>query len=216
MSRKGRTEGMLPFSDQDDSPDPPLRVMSLHALLYCARLFYLEEVEEIRVADDRVFAGRELHQSLEDEEAEGVQTYEVSSEKLGLFGKLDSLKRRDGVLVPIEHKRGRCRRAEDGTPQPWPSDRIQAGAYALLLEEHLGKTIAEARVRYHAEKVTVRIPVDETLRADVLAAIRRARELRQSTERPPIADNENLCRHCSLAPVCLPEEVRQDHEPEYQ
>ena len=44
---------------------PPLRVMSLHALAYCQRLFYLEEVEEIRVADDRVYAGRELHASLE-------------------------------------------------------------------------------------------------------------------------------------------------------
>ena len=27
---------------------PPIRVMALHALLYCERLFYLEEVEEIR------------------------------------------------------------------------------------------------------------------------------------------------------------------------
>ena len=45
----------------------PLRVMSLHALAYCQRLFYLEEVEEIRVADDRVYAGRELHASLEAE-----------------------------------------------------------------------------------------------------------------------------------------------------
>lgn len=44
--------------------DPPLRVMALHALLYCERLFYLEEVEEIRVADAAVYAGRELHESL--------------------------------------------------------------------------------------------------------------------------------------------------------
>ena len=29
---------------------------------------------------------------------------------------------------------------------------------------------------------------------------------------PPIADNERLCARCSLAPVCLPEEVR--HEPQ--
>jgi len=28
----------------------PIRVMALHALAYCERLFYLEEVEEIRVA----------------------------------------------------------------------------------------------------------------------------------------------------------------------
>ena len=33
-----------------DSHAPPIRVMALHALAYCPRLFYLEEVEEIRVA----------------------------------------------------------------------------------------------------------------------------------------------------------------------
>jgi CRISPR-associated protein Cas1 len=55
--------------NQDSSP---LRVMSLHALAYCERLFYLEEVEEIRIADDRVFAGRTLHEELrKDEEKDG-------------------------------------------------------------------------------------------------------------------------------------------------
>lgn len=34
------------------------RVMALHALGYCERLFYLEEVEEIRLADASVHAGR--------------------------------------------------------------------------------------------------------------------------------------------------------------
>ena len=33
------------------SPPPTIRVMALHALAYCERLFYLEEVEEIRVAE---------------------------------------------------------------------------------------------------------------------------------------------------------------------
>ena len=28
------------------SDEPPIRVMALHALLYCERLYYLEEVEE--------------------------------------------------------------------------------------------------------------------------------------------------------------------------
>ena len=48
-----------------DSHAPPVRVMALHALAYCRRLFYLEEVEEIRVADHRVYAGRHLHAALE-------------------------------------------------------------------------------------------------------------------------------------------------------
>lgn len=38
-----------------------IRVMALHALAYCERLFYLEEVEEIRVADHRVYAGNMLN-----------------------------------------------------------------------------------------------------------------------------------------------------------
>ena len=37
-----------------DSDPALLRVMALHALAYCERLFYREEVEVIRVADERL------------------------------------------------------------------------------------------------------------------------------------------------------------------
>ena len=119
--------------------EPPLRVMALHALLYCERLFYLEEVEEIRVADAAVYAGRRLHVEVADpdDETPEQRSVEVSSDRWGLFGKVDAVRRRDGVWVAIEHKRGRCRRDDDGLPQAWPSDRIQAVAYAVLLEEAL-------------------------------------------------------------------------------
>src|ERR1700722_3319690 len=196
--------------------DPPIRIMALHALLYCERLFYLEEVEEIRVANAAVYAGRELHESLAAEEGEAWESLELFSPEIGIFGKLDCLKRRDGQLVPYEHKRGRCRRADDNTPLAWDSDRVQAGAYAMLLEKTLNKPMAEARVHYHADNVTVRLPIDDSMRAEVTAAIARARELRASLERPPITENEKLCRRCSLAPVCLPEEVRQDHDPNHE
>ena len=47
----------------------PIRVMALHALAYCEKLFYREEVEEIRVADDRVYDGRTPHAALDEEGA---------------------------------------------------------------------------------------------------------------------------------------------------
>jgi CRISPR-associated protein Cas1 len=184
--------------------------MALHALAYCRRLFYLEEVEEIRVADDRVYAGRTLHTALAaiEEDASGERTsLELSSPTLGLFGKVDCVKRRDGEYLPYEHKRGRCRRGESG-PEAWPSDRLQVLAYAAMLEETLGRAVPEGRVRYHADNVTVKVPFDEQGRADLQAAIAEARSLRSSIERPPITDNERLCQRCSLAPVCLPEEGR--------
>ncbi len=43
---------------------------------------------------------------------------------------------------------------------------------------------------------------------EVGAAVARAAELRESLERPPVSVPEYLCRTCSLAPTCLPEEER--------
>jgi CRISP-associated protein Cas1 len=204
----------LLLADSVAAPDPPLRVMSLHALAYCERLFYLEEVEEIRVADARVYAGRELHVSLAaDEDGERTQL-ELSDAAVGLVGKVDAIRRRDGSLLPYEHKRGRSKR-DNNIPEAWPSDRLQVVAYAVLIESATGETISEGRVRYHAENVTVRVPIDASARQDLQSAIARARSLRESTERPPVTENERLCVRCSLAPVCLPEEVRQAEEPDH-
>lgn len=198
-----------------DFHSPALRVESLHALTYCHRLYYFQEVERIEVPHESVFAGRELHAGLEaDAEGEAV-SIELTSEALGLTGKVDALKRRDGSYLPYEHKRGKPARAADGTAQAWPSDRVQVCAYALLLEEAFGQPIAEARIRYHAANVTVRVPIDESARAELSEALALARRLRESVERPPIATNERLCARCSLAPVCLPEEVRQERDPEH-
>src|SRR3954468_8449305 len=121
---------LAPGAAGSSTLNPPLRVMSLHALAYCHRLFYLEEVEEIRVADDRVFAARELHASLAaDEDGERTQL-DLADPALGLVGKVDAIRRRDGSLIPYEHKRGRARR--DGKASlPWPSDRLQVVAYAV-------------------------------------------------------------------------------------
>jgi CRISP-associated protein Cas1 len=205
-----------------------LGVHSLHALAYCERLFYLENVELIRLADARVYAGRTLHVEIAREEEGEWHSLDLQSESLGLRGRIDCLRRRDGSYIPYEHKRGRAARTRDGEGSPtgargpasgstsklgaactWPSDRLQVAAYAMLIEEHTGQQIPEARVRYHQDNVTVRVPIDAAARQDVLSAIARARELSAWVERPPVTTNENLCVKCSLAPVCLPEEARR-------
>ncbi|MBK9129426.1 MAG: type I-MYXAN CRISPR-associated endonuclease Cas1 [Phycisphaerales bacterium] len=192
---------------------PLISVAGLHALIYCERLFYFEEVERIRVADRSVFAGRRLHEELTQELEGDWERPVLESATLGIQGAVDVLRCRNGQLLPYEHKRGRSA-GKKGAREAWPSDRVQLGAYALLVEEAFGRQIPEARVRYHADNVTVRVPLDETLRDDVSHAIARARALAQSTERPPVTDNERLCVRCSLAEVCLPEESRLAADPE--
>src|SRR5947207_9986161 len=93
----------------------PLRIMALHALGYCERLFYLEEVENLRVADARVYAGRRLHVEIEREEDQGEWLrLTLESSRWGIVGKVDCIRRRDGLLIPYEHKRGRARRIGSG------------------------------------------------------------------------------------------------------
>ncbi|MCL6445673.1 MAG: CRISPR-associated protein Cas4, partial [Alicyclobacillus sp.] len=169
--------------------------MALHALVYCERLFYLEEVEEIRVADSAVYDGRRLHEQLP--EYVDLNSFTLKSEKLGIKGKVDVVRTVDGVWVPFEYKKGRAHLGRDGRVQAWPADEIQICAYALLLEEHFGRPIAEGRVYYAADHRTAVTPIDEHLRRRFDQVVRRAAELRQSTQRPPVAANMNLCAGCS-------------------
>ena len=97
-----------------------LSVHSLHALAYCERLFYLENVELIRLADDRVYAGRTLHVEIAREEEGDWHTLDLESETLGLRGRIDCLRKRDGALIPYEHKRGRAARTrENDSPESY-------------------------------------------------------------------------------------------------
>ena len=185
-----------------------LSIHALHALAYCERLFYLENVEHLRVADARVYAGRRLHVEIERNEDEGEWlTLQLESARYGLVGKVDCIRRRDGMLIPYEHKRGRAARKPTGEAETWWSDKLQIIAYAALVEEHSGQTVTEGRVRYHADNVMVRVPIDDAARALLVEAIARARELQASVVRPPVVAKK-LCAKCSLAPVCLPEEAR--------
>lgn len=189
-------------------PQETIRVNALHALLYCPRLYYLEEVEELYTQDAAVFSGRRLHVELEKDDGEEWTQLVLENSELGLRGKVDALKTRNRQTIPYEHKKGRCYRDRDNKPQAWESDRIQILAYACLIEKALNIVVPEGRIRYHADNVLVHVPLDEAGRQAVAAAVSRARQLRQTTERPPIATNERLCARCSLAPVCLPEETR--------
>lgn len=192
------------------------RVSALHALAYCPRLFYLEEVEQLYTQDAAVFAGRRLHAELEKQEGEEWEDLFLESAELGLRGRVDALRTRDGQTIPYEHKRGRSHRDENRQPQAWESDRLQILAYACLIESALGIPVREGRIRYHADNALVRVPLDAAGREAVKTAIAQAKALQNSTRRPPVTDNERLCSRCSLAPVCLPEEARLAHDREWQ
>lgn len=214
----------MPQTHPEADFDEPIRVSGLHALAYCERLYYLEEVENLRLANEAVYSGRALHEQLSVTEevagshttAAGYRRFVMTSDKLGLTGCVDAIHHRDGSWIPYEHKRGSARRDEDGKATAWPWDEVQVLAYAMLIEEKTGKRVAEGRIRYHTDNITVRVPLDEQGRNLVIKSIARAKQLYLEGKLPPVNSNENACIHCSLAPACLPEEERLLKNPQWE
>ena len=85
-----------------------LSVHSLHALAYCERLFFLEEVERLRVADERVYAGRTLHVEIERDE-EDENGWNLSNVNLA-----------EAEFLHEELGRAIARQKERGFPKPAP------------------------------------------------------------------------------------------------
>jgi CRISPR-associated protein Cas1 len=117
----------------------------------------------------------------------------------------------------VEYRKGRPFRArftredEDGddetlaAPQPWPTDRVQVGLQALLLEE-AGYEVPEIVLYYAAERRRVTVPFDDGLRAETLATLAAAKAT-AAGQRPLPLVNDPRCAGCSLQPICLPDEI---------
>ncbi|HXZ03939.1 MAG TPA: Dna2/Cas4 domain-containing protein, partial [Ktedonobacteraceae bacterium] len=91
-------------------------------------------------------------------------------------------------------------------------DHIQLCAQALCLEERQPERspIPFGYIFYFGSRKRIQVHFTEELRARVLAAIDQAFEVAMF-DTPPTPLEGKLavrCRDCSLAPICLPDEVR--------
>lgn len=186
-------------------------ISALNALEYCPRRFYYEFVEGEMLVNEFVLEGtlvhRRAHQAGRQTSSEGeIQTRRLYlfSEALHLSGYADVVEEREGVLVPVEYKRG-CQ-------GEWLNDRIQLCAQALCLEDRQGEGsgVPYGYIYYVSSRRRVRVEFTEALRATTRAAIARALEVAM-LEVPPSPLEGALaarCPKCSLFPLCLPDEVK--------
>lgn len=191
----------------------PLR--ALNQVTYCPRLYYLEYVECLMQVNEHVADGTFQHRRVNNPELAGrtrqekdalhTRSVSLSSQRLGLTGKLDLLEEKDGECYPVEYKRG------SGPPDGgfWDNDAVQVCGQALLVEESLGRTIRAGVLYYQGSKRRVEVPLDDTLRAKTRAAIELIHELCERESPPPPLSEElqHRCHGCSLVTVCQPEET---------
>jgi CRISPR-associated protein Cas1 len=194
-------------------------VRALNQVTYCPRLYYLEYVESIMPLNEHVEDGLFQHRRVDDpdlqhrtrKEGDALHTrsVQISSERLGITGKLDLVEEKNGVVCPVEYKRGSGPPGGNGLPAFWENDAVQVCAQGLLLEEELGVSVPRGILYYIGSKSRVEVPLDDDLRAKTLQAIRTIRELSDQDAPPEPLPGElrHRCFGCSLATICQPEET---------
>ena len=195
---------------QTDAPET-IPISYLNALEYCPRRFHYEFVQGDMVVNDFVLEGKLLHErtdepgkrTTEDGELQITRLY-LYSETLRLSGFTDVIESQDGVFVPVEYKHGKQGR--------WVNDHIQLCAQALCLEERQPEKppIPYGYIFYFGSRKRVQVHFTPELRNKVLAAIDLAFQIAVLATPPPPLEGKIAvrCRDCSLAPLCLPDEVK--------
>jgi CRISPR-associated protein Cas1 len=201
---------------------------------YCPRLFYFMEIEGIHIASADTEQGVAVHKRVDRTSAEKcddddsdkphiARSLTLTSKTLGLTATLDLAQINGQTAVPIEYRKGRPRRIDpvpvddpgEAAPpkamlEPWPTDRVQVGLQALLLED-AGYTVSEAIIYYASIRLRLRIPVDAVLRDEALRTLQQAQTAAKGPRPLPLV-NDARCLRCSLQPICLPDEVNQQRD----
>jgi CRISP-associated protein Cas1 len=199
----------------------PARMINEYA--YCPRLFFLEWVDQLWASSSDTAEGDRLHGRVDagggaaplpgEGEVKAARSVELASERLGITAKLDLLEGEGGGVVPVDTKKGRP--ARDGTP--WEADAVQVCAQVLLLREH-GYTVERGEVFYAETRQRVPVEITPGLVARTTEIIGEARAVATRLAPPPPLRSSPKCARCSLAGICLPDEVnvlaaRQDGRP---
>ncbi len=199
------------------TPGTPLvPVRMVNEYVYCPRLAFLEwvdgewadsgDTEEGRRAHVRVDAGGgklPTPAEVDDRPDFSARSVMLASEALGIIAKMDLIEGEDGTVTPIDTKKGKRPHVPEGAYEP---ERVQVCAQALILED-AGYKVAEGAIWYAGSRERVRIALDEALRARTRAAISELRLAAAAGLLPPPLVDSPKCTKCSLAGICLPDEV---------
>jgi len=211
----------------DAPPLPPgtplLPARMVNEYVYCPRLAYLEWVQGEWADSADTVEGRHVHRRVDkrrgnppdaaataaaddaDEPAEklSVHSLELASEALGIVARLDLAEFEGRRAVPVDTKRGKRPHVARGAYEP---ERVQLCAQALLLEEH-GYHAPEGVLYFAASRERIKVVFDDELRAATRQAAAGLRLVASGGQIPPPLENSPKCPRCSLAAICLPDEV---------
>lgn len=210
---------------------PLLPARMVNEYVYCPRLAYLEWVQGEWADSADTVEGRHGHRRVDkpsgtpptkprrgkpgagdaaagagEDESEArihVRSMELSSTTLGLIAKLDLAEFEGLRAVPVDYKRGKRPHVARGAYEP---ERVQLCVQGLLLEEQ-GYSAPEGVLYFVASKERVPVVFDDEIKATTRAAAAGLRLIATGGHLPAPLENSPKCPRCSLASICLPDEV---------
>lgn len=188
----------------------------LNEFAYCPRLFYLEFVQGEWAENEFTLDGRRTHrrvderkglipaaETLEDNRKIHARSVKVGSLDLGAVAVVDVLEGSGKSVTPVDYKRGAVPDADAGAFEP---ERVQLCLQGLLLREN-GYETASGVLYFAESNQRVAVEFTEELVTRTLQLLIQARKTAESDQIPaPLVDSPK-CTGCSLAGICLPDEV---------
>ena len=188
----------------------PARMLAEFA--YCPRLCYIEWIGGEFVDNADTVDGRFQHRRVDQEagrlpedefEAAIARSVYLTGEKVGISCRIDLLEGEGRRVTPIEYKRGEAPNIPGGVYEP---DRVQLCAQGLVLREN-GFQSDGGIVYFARSRKRVPVDFDKALVHRTKELISDLRRVAEKGEIPPPLEDSPKCNRCSLAGVCLPDEV---------
>jgi CRISPR-associated protein Cas1 len=191
----------------------------LNEFAYCPRLCYIEWVQGEFVDSVDTVEGRFQHRrvdsetgKLPEEECETIHARSVylTGPETGITCRIDLLEGEGNCVTPVDYKRGEAPDIPEGAYEP---ERIQICAQGLVLREN-GLQCEEGVIYFVQSKKKVPVRLDESLVQRTKVLISNLKSVATSKEMPPPLEHSPKCFQCSLAGICLPDEVNLMREME--
>ena len=130
----------------------------------------------------------------------------IDTQFLQLRGIIDQVEDHKDYLLPIELKTGSI--PKEGV---WPSHKIQAAAYMMMLNEVHGQKLAQkAVVRYLDAGEEREVILNPFLEMEIKNLVRDTNNLRETPELPDFVENKNKCNSCQLKEHCYNDEFMKE------
>lgn len=201
--------------NQSTVPDQ-LPARMLNEFTYCPRLFYLEYVQQEFQHSVDTLEGRFAHRRVDRQEGRidkpddsdedqriHARSVTVGSTTLGAIARIDLIEGAGLRVTPVDYKKGSPPKIPE---QAWEPERVQLCLQGLILREN-GYECDQGILYFVSSQDRIPVPFTDELTKRTLELLDEARQVASAGVIPPPLMNSPKCPRCSLAAICLPDEI---------